>query len=121
MHPFLPDTDDTPDKDKIHAMRMLVNSVADGRWEQTRPPSNAELSESTPRNFVESQAEYFTDATGVIRVRVHSASAKLFGGDTGSQIAAVRVSLPSFNSEAYPRSQDLTNEDLTSTIWTGVM
>ncbi|KAM0748148.1 hypothetical protein T439DRAFT_382625 [Meredithblackwellia eburnea MCA 4105] len=61
---------DELDKEKLHAMSLLINSIAEGRWEQTRPPSKAEL-----------------NATGVIRIRVSSGSVKRYNGDVGTNIA----------------------------------
>ncbi|SCZ95727.1 BZ3500_MvSof-1268-A1-R1_Chr8-1g09758 [Microbotryum saponariae] len=72
---------------KVHALHVTTNAMCSQRWENTRsPPTSAEMK-----------------ATGVIRLRVESASAKV--NETGP------------NDEA----KDLNNEELVAKTWTGIL
>ncbi|SCV66915.1 BQ2448_5561 [Microbotryum intermedium] len=85
--PFSPSYDGDVEAAKVHALHVTTNAICSQRWENTRsPPTDAEMK-----------------ATGVIRFRVESASAKV--NETGP------------NDEA----KDLNDEELVAKTWTGIL
>lgn len=74
------------DQERLYAMELITNNLVAGRWERTRYPNAAEFK-----------------ATGIIRVRISSASAKVRVGQTGED------------------RKDLQNEDMRKQVWAGVM
>ncbi|KAL4782543.1 hypothetical protein BJX76DRAFT_358808 [Aspergillus varians] len=77
----------TDEAERFYAMQLITDNVLPGRWENTRiPPTSAELT-----------------ATGIIRVDVKSASAKVRTGTTGED------------------RNDLKDAALRGRVWTGVI
>lgn len=59
---------------KLHALELITNAVCPGRWENSRvPPTEAEMK-----------------ATGVLRVRIESASAKVNAGGSSDNATVSR-------------------------------
>ncbi|KAK4700668.1 uncharacterized protein P7C70_g5572, partial [Phenoliferia sp. Uapishka_3] len=72
---------------KLNALKLITNAVCPDRWENSRvPPTAAELK-----------------STGVLRVRIESASAKINSGGSSDN------------------ATDMANEDLKARVWTGVL
>ena len=67
-------------------MHRVTNNLVPSRWEHTRLPSKTELT-----------------STGILRVDVHSASAKIHGGGPSDE------------------RKDLRDESVTGSVWTGVV
>ncbi|KAM0754151.1 hypothetical protein T439DRAFT_172566 [Meredithblackwellia eburnea MCA 4105] len=85
--PFSEEYDGDVDAAKLNALKLITNAVCPDRWEYSRvPPTPAELK-----------------ATGVIRLRIEQASAKINGGG------------------ASDNATDMANEDLKARVWTGVL
>ncbi|KZP22909.1 hypothetical protein FIBSPDRAFT_859126 [Athelia psychrophila] len=85
--PFSASYDTDADAAKLHALELITNTVCPDRWAHARvPPTPAELK-----------------ATGVLRLRVESASAKINGGGS------------------HDDATDMANEDLKARVWTGVL
>ncbi|KAE8373754.1 hypothetical protein BDV26DRAFT_296626 [Aspergillus bertholletiae] len=77
----------TDEGERFYAMELITNNILPGRWENTRiPPTKAELA-----------------ATGIVRVDVKTASAKVRAGTTGED------------------RNDLKDESLRKRVWTGVI
>ncbi|RMD41970.1 hypothetical protein DV735_g3160, partial [Chaetothyriales sp. CBS 134920] len=74
-----------PDE-RLYAMELITNNLVPERWANTRYPSAAELK-----------------ATGIIRIEVDSASAKIRTGTTGEA------------------RSDLQDEEMKSRVWAGVV
>ncbi|KAF7561027.1 hypothetical protein G7046_g3113 [Stylonectria norvegica] len=75
------------DAEKMYAMELITNSVLPDRWRHTRiPPTKAEI-----------------QSTGIMKVRIASASAKVSAG------------------QAQDDKQDMSNEDTLDSTWTGVL
>lgn len=72
--------------ERLYAMELITDNLIPGRWQNTRYPSSAELK-----------------ATGIIRVEVDSASAKVRTGTTGESRA------------------DLQDEVMKKNVWAGVV
>ncbi|KAJ7594588.1 hypothetical protein C8J56DRAFT_1044314 [Mycena floridula] len=84
--PFGAPYDEDPEAAKVEALRLITNAVCENRWENTRLPPNAEEMRQT----------------GILRVRVESASAKM---DNSQQPGET--------------TSDSKNEEIRNTVWTG--
>lgn len=76
----------TDREEKIYALTLLTDGIMPGRWDATRPPVDSELT-----------------ATGVLRVKIEAASAKIRRGPPKDE------------------RRDLESEEVTGSIWTGVV
>ncbi|KAL9597719.1 MAG: hypothetical protein Q9219_004976 [cf. Caloplaca sp. 3 TL-2023] len=77
----------TDDKERMHAMHLITNNLVPSRWENSRvPPTSTEL-----------------QSTGILRVDIESASAK------------VRTGMPGDD------RKDLKDEGMRKEVWTGVV
>jgi nitroimidazol reductase NimA-like FMN-containing flavoprotein (pyridoxamine 5'-phosphate oxidase superfamily) len=77
----------TDEGERSYAMKLITNNILPGRWANTRiPPTKAELA-----------------ATGIVRVDIEAASAKLRAGTTGED------------------RNDLKDGSLRQTVWMGVI
>ncbi|KZF20956.1 hypothetical protein L228DRAFT_284860 [Xylona heveae TC161] len=77
----------TDEGERFYAMELITNNILPERWENTRiPPTRAELT-----------------ATGIIRVDIKSASAKVRAGTTGED------------------RNDLKDEEMRRRVWAGVI
>ncbi|RMZ86616.1 hypothetical protein DV736_g6152, partial [Chaetothyriales sp. CBS 134916] len=73
-------------EERLYAMELITNNLVPERWQNTRYPSSAELK-----------------ATGIIRIEVDSASAKIRTGTTGEA------------------RSDLQDEEMKKKVWAGVV
>lgn len=97
---------------KLHALELITNAVCPGRWENSRvPPTEAEMK-----------------ATGVLRVRIESASAKVNAGGSSDNATVSRghhfLGRHSTLELVFKDDffwQDMANEDLKARVWTGVL
>ncbi|KAL8967093.1 MAG: hypothetical protein Q9197_005624 [Variospora fuerteventurae] len=76
----------TDDAERLHALELVTNSLVPSRWENTRYPNATELK-----------------STGILRVEIESASAKIRTGSTGEDRG------------------DLKDEGLRKRVWSGVV
>lgn len=77
----------TDDAERSHAMQLITNNLVPSRWENSRvPPTSSELK-----------------STGILRVEIESASAKVRAGTTGED------------------RKDLKDEEMRKGVWTGVV
>ena len=77
----------TDEAERLHAMHLITNNLIPSRWENSRiPPTNIELT-----------------STGILRVEIESASAKVRTGTTGED------------------RKDLKNEEMRREVWAGVV
>ncbi|KAL8836241.1 MAG: hypothetical protein Q9170_002985 [Blastenia crenularia] len=77
----------TDDAERLHAMGLITNNLVPARWENSRvPPTKTELT-----------------ATGILRVEIESASAKVRAGTTGED------------------RKDLKDEEMRGRVWNGVV
>jgi nitroimidazol reductase NimA-like FMN-containing flavoprotein (pyridoxamine 5'-phosphate oxidase superfamily) len=72
--------------ERLYAMELITNNLVPERWEHTRYPNKTELK-----------------STGILRVDIHSASAKVRTGTTGEA------------------REDLKNEEMRKDMWAGVI
>ncbi|KAF1823287.1 uncharacterized protein K489DRAFT_388144 [Dissoconium aciculare CBS 342.82] len=72
--------------ERLFAMELITNNLVPERWQHTRYPNGAELK-----------------STGILKVTIHSASAKVRTGSTGEA------------------REDLKNEEMRKTVWSGVV
>ncbi|KAL8278416.1 hypothetical protein RQP46_009106 [Phenoliferia psychrophenolica] len=85
--PFSEAYDGDVEAAKLNALMLITHAVCPDRWEHSRvPPTAAELK-----------------STGIIRLRIESASAKINAGGSSDN------------------ATDMANEDLKARVWTGVL
>lgn len=76
----------TDEDERLHALELVTNNLVPSRWENTRYPNATELK-----------------STGILRVEIESASAKIRTGTTGEDRG------------------DLKDEELRTRVWSGVV
>ncbi|KAL8726527.1 MAG: hypothetical protein Q9166_006659 [cf. Caloplaca sp. 2 TL-2023] len=76
----------TDEPERLHAMQLITNNLVPERWENTRYPNATELK-----------------STGILRVEIQSASAKVRQGSTGED------------------KKDLKDEQMRTRVWNGVI
>ncbi len=76
----------TDEAERLHALEIITNSFVPTRWENTRYPNSTELK-----------------STGILRVEIESASAKIRAGTTGED------------------RKDLKDEEMKQKVWAGVV
>ncbi|KAL8751689.1 MAG: hypothetical protein Q9184_005988 [Pyrenodesmia sp. 2 TL-2023] len=76
----------TDEAERLHALELITNSFVPSRWENTRYPNSTELK-----------------STGILRVEIESASAKIRTGTTGED------------------RKDLKDEEMKQRVWAGVV
>lgn len=76
----------TDEPERLHAMELITNNLVPERWENTRYPNATELR-----------------STGILRVEIQSASAKIRQGSTGED------------------RKDLKDEEMRRRVWNGVI
>ncbi|KAL8735047.1 MAG: hypothetical protein Q9181_002969 [Wetmoreana brouardii] len=76
----------TDEPERLHALELITNHLVPSRWENTRYPNATELK-----------------STGILRVEIDSASAKIRAGTTGED------------------RNDLKNEEMRKRVWAGVV
>lgn len=76
----------TDEAERLHALELITNSFVPSRWENTRYPNSTEL-----------------NSTGILRVEIESASAKIRSGTTGED------------------RKDLKDEEMKQRVWAGVL